>query len=468
MKLVLLLSIAFFSKFLAHGQDFQILSQLPLDDNFSFSTLGMGKNGFGMGLLNNKGVMVKEQELQLIPAEAGLLADKILLMNYKQIKPKGVGYIAKLVDKKTLAVVQEKSVFEKNSPNHISSTLLKNPANKVCYAIFHETKNLQGFRFKRPADDFIKSYESLSFQLVSVNEQFEFKTIEIKTEAASSNFADACADQFRNIYICSFSNSSIVVEKFDSTGRLLGKLSTPFSIWKIPALTIVMKNDLFDQSTITIAATHLNSDKKEVHQVIRYDFTNKKLVTTGEIVLDKNYRQSLKNPNEEAKARFFPEMDCLVPIQIFEDASQVIVVKEIIFERLGGKGEGITRYRDGSIITVYNKKNLEVERDIVINKYLATFVESSAGINAHLVGKQLWAVTCENSGLASFKSYSYKINVATGEVLKEEIEKDDIGKGWVTFPHQIAWFKKNYVVPFHRVTSPFAKVFETAFVTRTY
>jgi hypothetical protein len=271
-----------------------------------------------------------------------------------------------------------------------------------------------------------------------------------------------------NIYICSFTNSSITMEKFDSIGKPLAKLSSPFSVWKNPNFNFVMKNDRVDQSCVTIAATCLNSDKKMAQNVIRFNFTDNKVFTAGEIMLNKEYRQTLKNVNEEAKGKHFANMADLNPVQILEDANRVILVKEIEGLQLGGKDEATTYYRDGSVITVYNKKTFEVEKDIVIDKGFSTFVEPSDGIAAYLADNYLWAVTCENSGLASFKTYVNKINLNTGEVIKTEVEKEDIGKGWVTFPKQTAWFKKNFVVSFFKVSSPFSFSFESAFILKPY
>ena len=92
-----------------------------------------------------------------------------------------------------------------------------------------------------------------------------------------------------------------------------------------------------------------------------------------------------------------------------------------------GVGDGT-----GAVGLVF-KKNFEVVRDILIDKRFGTFVEQSEGINAHLVGNNLYAVTCEGSWLKSYKNYVYKINLTSGEVIKNEIEKEDVGKGKITF-----------------------------------
>ena len=467
-KILLLLSVIFLSHFLVNGQDYKILSQLPVDDNFSVSTLRYKRDEFGVGLLNNKGIMSKEQTLKSSPGGLGLAGDNIVLICIDSKNYKTTGYSALLLNKKSLNVVREQSLFTKKNSNRISSTLLNDPNNNFCFALFRETKYDEGFHMLGPSGFDTKYLESSTIQLVSLNNKLEPKNIEIKTAASASFFAGASSDGYRNIYICSFTNSNITMEKFDSTGKLLAKLSSPFSVWKNPYFNFVIKNDRGDQSCVTIASICLNSDKKMAQNVIRFDFTNNKVLTAGEIILNKEYRQTLKNVNEEAKGRHFADMGSLDPVQILEDATRVILIKEIKGDQAGGKNEATTYYRDGSIITVYNKKTFEVERDIVIDKGFSTFVEPSDGIAAHLSDNYLWAVTCENSGLISFKTYVNKINLNTGEVTKTEIEKEDIGKGWVTFPKQIAWFKKNYVVPFFKVSSPISFSFESAFIVKPY
>lgn len=468
MRIFLLLSVCFLSNFLADGQNYKVLSQLPVDDNFSVSTLRYKRDEFGVGLLDNKAVMAKEQRLKSIPTGLGIAGDNVLLICSDSKNYKTTGYSAVLLNKKSLLVLREQSLFTKKNSNQISARLLNDPYNNFCFVLFRETKYDEGFQMLGPSMFDTKYMESSTIQLVSLNNKLEPKNIEIKTDASASFFAGACADGLHNIYICSFTNSNITMEKFDSTGKLLAKLSSAFSVWKNPNFNFVMKNDRGDQSCVTIAATCLNSDKKMAQNVIRFDFTTNKVLTAGEVMLNKEYRQSLKNVNEEAKGRHFADMGTLNPVQILEDATKVILIKEIEGEQVGSKNEATTYYRDGSIITVYNKKTFEVERDIVIDKGFSTFVEPSDGIFAHLSDNYLWAVTCENSGLASFKTYVNKINLNTGEITKSEVEKEDIGKGWVTFPKQTAWFKKNYVVPFFKVSSPFSFSFESAFIVKPY
>jgi hypothetical protein len=468
MKTLLLLLVSYLSHFLLHAQNFKILAQLTLNDNSSISSLRFDRNEYGVGILNDKGVMAKVKPLPSIPLHLGTMGDDIVVIGADVKNIKTIGYNAILLNKKSLSVLQTRNLFSKNNSNRISSVLLKDPFNNFCYVLFRETKYDEGFSFFGPSIYDTKYLESSSIQLVSLNNKFEPKNIDIKTEAAGSYFAGACADDVRNVYICSFTDNNIMVEKFDSTGKLLGKLSSPFTVWKNPNLDFIMKNDRDNQSCITIAATCQSGGKKMSYHAIRFDFTNNKIFNTGEIILNKEYRQSLKSATEEAKGRNFADIDNLKPVQILEDANRVIVVKEIINYQLGNKGEATTYFREGSIISVYNKKNFEVERDIVIDKRMATFVEQSYGIFARLADNYLWAITCESSGLGAYKTYVYKINLATGEVTKDEIQKEGIGKGWVTFAGQTAWFKKNFVVPFFKVSSPFSLSFESAFIAKPY
>jgi hypothetical protein len=201
------------------------------------------------------------------------------------------------------------------------------------------------------------------------------------------------------------------------------------------------------------------------HNVISFDFASNKVMKTGEILLNKDYCRALKSPNVEAKGKNFSSIEELKPVQIFQDSTRVIVENEILYDESEGSGNPISHDRRGSIITVYNKKNFEVVRDIVIDKRFGTYVQQSEGINAHLVGNNLYAVTCENTGLLSYKTYVYKINLTSGEVIKNEIEKEDIGKGKLTFPSQVAWFKNNFVVPFFILTT--SKT-QTEFISSSY
>lgn len=469
MKFILLLLTTFFNYSILYCQDFKILSQLQINDNLSFSTLRFDRDEYGVGIMNNKGVMTQEQAINLIPINCGIMGDNILVIGEERKKLKTIGYNAILINKKTCSVLKEQNIFKKENSNRISCTLLKDPNNNFCYALFRQTNYDEGFHFMGPSNADTKFLESSFIQLISLNNKLEPKFIEIKTVAANSYFAGAVADETKNIYICSFTNEHITVEKFDSTGKLLKNLSTPFSVKdKNPFFNCVIKNETDNQQSVIIATTCINSSKMKALNTIKFDFTINKIITSGEIILNKDYRKTLKNVNEEAKGRNFSNIESLEPVQIFDDSKRIIVVKEIKSENYDMQAKVTAYYRLGSIITIYSKKNFEIEREIVVDKKLGTFLESSDGISVYLMNDYLWAITCENSGLASFKTYLLKVNLSTGEITKEEIEKEDIGKGWVTFPMQTAWFKKNFIVPFFKVASPFSLSFESKFIAKPY
>lgn len=468
MKYILLLSVTILSHFLSTAQDFKILSQMPVSENTNIATLKVKRGEYEIGMLTNKAAMTKEQTISSSPVGLALLGDDVILIGATDKNYKTTGYNATLFNKKSLAVLKEQNLYSKESSNRISSTLLKDANNNFGYMLFRETKYDEGFKMLGPSMYDTRYLESSSITLVSLNNKLEPKNITIKTEAAESFFAGACSDDKRNIYICSFTKTAMVIEKFDSTGKAIGKLSTPFSVWKNPELNFLMKNDRDNQGCINISSCCLNENKQKSHRVIRFDFTSNKVMTPGEIILNKDYLKSLTNTNAAAKGSHFAFPEGMVPVQILEDAGRIIVVKEIMDERAGSKGDATTYYRDGSIISVYNKKTLTVERDIVIDKGFATFVEPSEGIYTRLLDNFLWVITCENSGLTSYKTYVSKVNLTTGEVVKTEIEKEDIGKGAVTFPKQTAWFKKEFVVPFTKVASPFSMSFETELKQMTY
>lgn len=469
MKFILLLLTTFFNYSILYCQDFKILSQLQINDNLSFSTLRFDRDEYGVGIMNNKGVMTQEQAINLIPINCGIMGDNILVIGEERKKLKTIGYNAILINKKTCSVLKEQNIFKKENSNRISCTLLKDPNNNFCYALFRQTNYDEGFHFMGPSNADTKFLESSFIQLISLNNKLEPKFIEIKTVAANSYFAGAVADETKNIYICSFTNELITVEKFDSTGKLLKNLSTPFSVKdKNPFFNCVIKNEMDNQQSVIIATTCINSSKMKALNTIKFDFSINKIITSGEIILNKDYRKTLKNVNEEAKGRNFSNIESLEPVQIFDDSKRIIVVKEIKSQNYEMQAKVTAYYRLGSIITIYSKKNFEIEREIVVDKKLGTFLESSDGISVYLMNDYLWAITCENSGLVSFKTYLLKVNLSTGEITKEEIEKEDIGKGWVTFPMQTAWFKKNIIVPFFKVASPYSLSFESKFIAKPY
>lgn len=470
MKTLLLFITTFLNISILYSQDYRILSQLKINENASFTTLQYNRKEYGIGIMNNKGAIINEQNINSIPIHAGIMGENILLIGSEDKRMKTLGYNALLINKKNCAVIREQNIFNKENSNKITTTLLKDANNNTCYVLLRQTNYNEGFQFFGPSNYDTKFLESTSLELIKLNNKLEATTININTVASKSFYGGAIADDSKNIYICSFTNEMFTVEQFDSTGKILKTLSSPISIKeKSPAFSCVIKNEKDNQQNIIISTTYNNSSKKSVLQNFKFDFINNKIFSTSAITLNKQYRQSLKNANEETNAKSFSAIESLEPIQIIDDDKRIVFVNEIKTFVTGIKsGDATTYYRNGSIISVYNKNNFELERDIVINKNWATFVEQSNGISVHLLDNKLWVIICENAGLISYKTYLQKINLSTGEITKEEVEKGDAGKSWITYPVLVGWFKKNFVVPFFTKTSPFAMKFETTLITKEY
>lgn len=470
MRVIVFLFVTFISCSETFSQNIKILSQLPIDDNSAFATLKLDRNEYAVGLISNKGVVSNQKQIELFPKSFGVLGDNVVVLCVESKKFKTVGYKAIQVSKKNCRIIAEKDLYKKENSDMVETAILKDSKGNFCYALFRQT-NLDGqVQYFGPSNSEIRYLESSSIRIVSLNNKMEVKDIKVETVASSTYFAGAVSDEMKNIYICSFTYESMTMEKFDSTGKLLSKISTPISVReKKPYFNCEIRSESDGQQSIIVAANYYNASKKVVFNTVKFDFNYNRATTTGEEILSKDYCKSLKNVNEEASGKNFAHIDILKPVQILEDTNRILIVKEIKWDEPGGQKEPTTYYWEGSIITVHNKKTLEIERNIIIDKRLVTFVNSNFGTYARLSNNDLWVITCENSGLGSFKTFVRRINLLTGEIIKEEVEKEDIGRSWITIPEHVLWFKNNFVVPFFKVVSTaFSLDLETSFVIRKY
>lgn len=464
MKNTTLLFFLLLSCNISFSQAFYVSDMLPLNDTFSFETLRFSRNEYGYGIMNAKGIVSKQKSLSGRPISSGKFENNIVCISYGETKLKKESLQADLINPKTGALIKTELICTINNGDYTAVSILNDPLNNFSYVITRQT-NLQNTIFIGGNQGY-KYLETSKLELISLDKNLATKKIELVTKAQNTFYGGACTDNNHNIYICSFSENSIVMEKFDSSGRLLSKLQSPFSSWKKPEFEAVIKYDNFSQNAVYITTSYLNGDKDNAANTLYFDFKTNKTITSGETLLNKNYKKNLKNSTQDADGKNFQAIGGLMPIQVLDDENRLIVIKEIITET---PVDRTTQHqRLGSIISVYNKKTLELERDIVVDKGLTTFVENSKGIYGHLKGSTLYAVTSENSGLTSFKTFLYKIDITNGSVIKTEIEKNDAGKGWITYPAHIIWHKNDFIVPFIWISTFLNMDFKSSFQVQKY
>jgi hypothetical protein len=448
----------------SYSQDYLITKTLPVNDSIAFTTLRYGRKDYGFGVISSKGVMNWQVAVPGYPLGMGRFKNNVVvfytfedLQSLTALKDVHAALI-NLSDKK---IIEDKVVYSNETKYQVDPSVLDDPAGNFIYLLIRATPLRGGIASMANNAD-TKLNETTQLSVISLGADLTTQIKDFKSIAVGSTFVGATSGINNDIYVCSISDEGLVTEKFDKDGNLKGKLAVEVPIRNKSKFYPVIKYDSLAGNCVDIAIAYKNNHKDDVLRSFRFNFNDQKGTSSEEAVLNKDYVKQLGHAEDE-KTRLsnFKSIDDLYPVQLVETNDKVIVLKEIQYHFIPSGSNAEQFYRDGSIISIYTKKDLHLERDVIIDKSFGTFIMGGTAICSYMKNGKLYTVTCELSGPGKTKTYLYTINIDDGAMQKKVLEREDAGKGWITDPTTILWFTDNFITPFNSEKAFIHLKFET-------
>jgi len=430
-----------------------------------------GRKDYGFGVLSSKGIMNWQVPVPGYPLGMGKFNDNVVVF-YTLQYPGGFTGLkevrAALINLHEKKITNDKVVFTKKDKYGIDPFILDDPKGNFTYLLIR-TNALKGFFGNGAAAAKEKMIATTELSAISLDTKLEPHSKDFKSIALESVYVTACVGMNNDLYVSSFSNDQLVTEKFDSDANLKAKLSAEAPAKTNKKFFPVITYDSLRGNCIDVAIAYSNNHKDDVMRSFRFDFNDQKATATDEVVLDKGYVKQLeKTGGNNSRLSNFKNVDELYPVQIIETNDDVIVLKEIQYQFTPVGDDAERFYREGGIISIYSKKDMHPERDVIFDKYFGTFIMGGTGICSQPKNGKLYTVTCELAGAAKYKTYLYTININDGSMEKRELEKEDAGKGWITNPTTVAWFSNNFITPFSSGKAFIHLKFETDLQSEKY
>ena len=449
MKLKLTIAILFFCCSASYSQGYMITNTLPLNDSIAFTCLRYTSNDYGYGVVNSKGVMTWQVPSQGFPLGMSKFHNNVIvfysLENSEIFAIKKV--YAAIVDLKKQKITNVKEIYTTENKYKFVPIILNDPEGNFDMLLVRTTslKRGSGLYTSWPDDKF---NETSQLSAIYLDDNLNAQTKDIKSAALGSVFMSACGGNNNDWYMCSYDDDQLIVEKFDRENNLKSKLATATSIKEHSVFYPLMQYDSVQKNCVDEALAYKNKHKDYILRTYRFDFNDQKSYATDETALDKDYTRTLEKENGEKKLSNFKFIESLRPVQILETTDKVIVLKEIQFTYRGAQSDDDQYRRVGSVISIYAKKDLHPERDILIDKFFGTYAFGGIDIASHVKNDKLYAVTCEFGKGLSYKTCQYLVNMNDGSTENKVLEKEDAGRVWLTYPTAVCWFSNNYIVPF--------------------
>lgn len=449
MKLKLTIAILLFCYSASYSQGYMITSTLPLNDSVAFTSLRFTSNDYGYGIVNSKGVMIWQLPSQGYPLGMGKFHNNVIVfysLENSEIHAIKEVYAA-IVDLKNQKIMNVKDIYTPENKYQFVPITLNDPEGNFNMLLIRTTSLKRGLgSYTSWQDDKFNEIHQLS--AIYLDDNLNAQTKDIQSPAIGSFFMSACGGNDNDWYLCSYNDDQLTVEKFDRDNNLKSKLATGTSIKEHSVFYPLMQYDSIQKNCVDEALAYKNKHKDDILRTYRFDFNDQKNYATDETSLDKDYKRSLEKENGDKNLSNFKFVEDMRPVQILETNDKVIVLKEIQFTFRGAQSDADQYRRVGSVVSIYAKKDLHPERDIVIDKFFGTYAFGGIDIASHIKNDKLYAVTCEFGKGLSYKTCQYLININDGSTENKVLEKEDAGRVWLTYPTTICWFSNNYIVPF--------------------
>ena len=450
------------------AQDYMIRNTLRLDETRAFVSLQYGRNSFGCGFITAAGIMEAQLPIEGVPLGMAKSGTKNVLFFYseseKYTSPTKIVHAA-LIEVGKRKIIKDNIIYRNPGKNDIELTVIRDAVDNFISILVRNTDYNPGMGgFGGNAE--VKRQKTTGMVNVTIDKTLIPKEKEIKSIAFDGDYIHACGGNNGNLFICTSIDGQLIAERFDSIGTLKGKIPVALSLKRKSRVQQVLQYDSLSTNCLNMAVAYLDEEKHDFVQLFRFDFNSMKSFSSEKVVLNKDYVRGLQDRSENKKLKNFSEIYNLRPVQILESGDKIILVKEINIEEMD---KNVASHRkSGSIISVFTK-DLKLLKENAIDKWCLLYLFNFPAITAFAKNENLYIVTTESRGLASFRTILYNMNLSTGEIVKTgEIEKEESGFNWVTMPGLIMWFRDRYVVPFTNGVDFFSLSLKTSLVTQKY
>jgi hypothetical protein len=450
---------------------------INIHDSVAVFRISYGKDKDGMAVIDKNGVAVGE-DLPLPPNTFGIarFGDGLLAFYQPEKKSESREVHAILINLKNKTAGQDKIVFSVPTEYNIDF-VVERDGDGIFQGLL---ARITGYKSKKQIVPLSSNKENREYNTTSglsittLSPSLEPNMVLLSSAITTGSYVTSAMNRAGELFVISNGSGQLIAEKFSATGALENKLSVDFLPRDNSFMTFVGHLDPTHDNAITIAAKYRKEDKKEAESAYRFDFDANLAYAAKEDILDKYYYRALKadtGQTTKIHSSNVRNIESLVPVSIVEIGDVIAICKEIEYETVTTSGFGssasstVHYWCDAAILSVYDKQ-MNLLRSITLDKSMETFVPSYPGINIHLDGNKLYAVTAELAGIASLAEYAYTIDITNGGIDKKRLRKGSWGKAATTKPLYTFWLKDTFVANY--VTHGFTGKEKTSFLPAEY
>jgi hypothetical protein len=309
---------------------------------------------------------------------------------------------ALLINDITGKKIQEKVVFDNGSIAFIDYRVLT----RVDGSFVNLVVRVSNFEKDRidPDKERKERLTTSKLSLLDIQRDLSVKTSDIRAAGKEGLFLGSQLGKGDDLFFCSILDGQLMVERFLQSGAPSGKLSTPLAIKTTrgivqPVISINPHN--LDEVFVGL---HYKSESRDItNQVFGFNFSTKKVGSTGEDDLGKAFKKSLElNEIKDLQSGSLVDMEALTVIDVVVTEKKVAVIKEIQFTESSSVNSGGIWFRnDVLIVSIYDRQWKLLQTIGLDKKYEANMpVGRSVGIKP--IGEKLHFVMSAVEGALKY------------------------------------------------------------------
>jgi|GEM_PF-6598195 len=395
---------------------------------------------WGIVKMDEKGIVKWTTPIKGITIGIGKMGEDLIAFYVDdKLWPKKITSI--LLDQYSGKVKKEKVIYESNEPYGFEINVLNRPSGDFDRLIVRLSEYKAGIKFMGGNTLLLSKTRKLNEIKLDKNLTAQTNS-NIPTEVLKNDFIGCLVDNNSNSFYITQAGKNVIVEKIDSTGNPIAKLSANLGYTTKDYLHIFFKLDESDNSNVLIG---LHSAYKDpANKIFRFDMNKGKVFESPTESLNKSYAKSLDLINLPSVMKAgFQDIETLEIREILSYADVYVVVKEV----QGGRDSYGDR-SDHLVVSFYDKELKHLKTTGLQKKF------QTNSLHGHSIGirkdfDKLFILTNASTGINRFATIFCAIDIKNMKIEKAELlNNSNIPAPGVSEPGATLWFDRSFFIQY--------------------
>ncbi|HZK62488.1 MAG TPA: hypothetical protein VFC34_00005 [Puia sp.] len=459
----------------AVGQDFRVVRMLQGNDSISFAAVRYNRTDYGIAVVDANARVKWQLPVPGYILGMGRQKDELFVFYTEMItmhnfsRKKTIHVIT--VSLKRRSQVSDNIAFTNPGNHTVVPEVLNDPDGNFNFLLVRTTGNKGSGMVQVGTAGPDKEANTDLVSIITLDDAGNASATDIPTMAQNGKYIVSCTDAGKNLYLTSFVDGKLTMEYFDRSLKLVSSLATPLDLKEKYEYKSVIRCDGNAPNAVDFSLYYENNSKRFNNALYRFDFSAKKVLTAPEVPLTKEYIRDKQAQNPGSAFSSLKVIDELKPVGILETPDKILVVKEIqyVYSKFNPQErQQADRFtHEGAVVEIYSK-DLKLLHELALGKYVETFVETGYDVNFHIKDGNLFVVSCEQGGVASYADYVYVISLNDYSVSRKALARAGAGRDMYMEAANMIWNTNNFITPVSYVREFFGTTFRTSFQKYTY